>query len=335
MTCQDAFAARTIPRGLIAATVLSLTAAGCTESPTPPDSSSLAMAASPASVEAHARRGVVDIVASGLQLHAPSTIPAGWTTFRLDNQSAVTHFVAIEKLPAGKTLADSEAEVLPIFQAGMDLLIAGDVPAALAKFGELPAWFFNIVFTGGPGLTAPGGSSEVTVHLEPGTYVLECYVKTPGGQFHSYLGMVAQIVVTDDESGAAEPEPTMELTVRNSGFAFPAEVRPGHHVVAVHFAEQQTNGNFVGNDVHLVRLADDTDLDELSDWMNWTAPAGLATPAPARFLGGIEEMPAGRTGYIDLVLRPGRYAWVGEVDDAIGKGMLRTFIVPFGQATGR
>jgi hypothetical protein len=334
MTCHTPIAARHFANGLLAA-VLTVGATACADSPTPPDPSTLAYAASPAAAEAHARKGIVDIVASDLKLYAPAEIPSGWTTFRLDNRSAATHFVAVEKMPPGKTLADSEAEVLPIFQAGMDLLIAGDVPAALARFGELPAWFFNIVFTGGPGLTAPGGSSEVTVYLEPGTYVLECYVKTPAGQFHSYLGLVTQIVVTDEDNGVAEPAPTMELTVRNDGFTFPSEIRPGHHVVAVHFAEQQTNGNFVGNDVHLVRLSGDTDLNTLSDWMNWTTPSGLATPAPAPFVGGLEEMPAGRTGYIDVVLEPGRYAWVGEVDDAIGKGMLKAFTVPFGRSTGR
>jgi hypothetical protein len=61
--------------------------------------------------------------------------------------------------------------------------------------------------------------------------------------------------------------------------------------------------------------------------MDWSAPGGLQTPAPAEFLGGLNEMPAGSTGYFTVDLEPGEYAWISEVPDASAKGMLKEFEV--------
>jgi hypothetical protein len=61
--------------------------------------------------------------------------------------------------------------------------------------------------------------------------------------------------------------------------------------------------------------------------MNWTLPAGLQTPAPAHFLGGAQELPAGRTEYFTADLKPGDYAFIAEVPAADEKGMYRRFTV--------
>ena len=64
--------------------------------------------------------------------------------------------------------------------------------------------------------------------------------------------------------------------------------------------------------------------------MDWTQPTGLETPAPAEFLGGTHEMPAGGRAYFTVRLEPGRYAWIAEVPSPVEKGMLKTFTVPPG-----
>lgn len=284
------------------------------------------------SADAAARTGLVEIDANGLNLEGPNEIPSGWTTFRLNNNSGMTHFAVLEKLPPGIGLEEQQEEVAPVFQEGMDLLNAGEFEAALAAFGSLPAWFFEVVFLGGPGLTAAGTSSETTVYLEPGTYLLECYVKT-NGRFHSYdpsgIGMVKEITVTGEASGARAPRPTWQIDISSTaGIQFEGRARPGRHTIAVNFVDQVVHEHFLGHDVHLVRLESDTDMNALAEWMNWTLPNGLETAAPAEFLGGVHEMPAGETGYMNVVLTPGRYAWIAEVPDPAGKGMLQTFEVP-------
>jgi len=277
--------------------------------------------------------GVVLVTARGLSYEAPQEIESGWTTFRFVNESDMTHFAIVERLPEGIGVKEQQEQVAPVFQEGMNLLAAGNTDAALKKFGELPEWFGRIVFMGGPGLTSPHTTAQTTVHLEPGTYLLECYVKT-GGVFHSYsanrsaYGMVHQFTVAERHSGEAEPEATAELTLSSArGIEAPATMIPGVHTIAVHFEDQTVHENFVGHDVHLVRLKPDTDVPALAAWMDWRQPTGLSTPAPAEFLGGVQESPAGTTGYMTVRLEPGDYAWISEVPDPDKNGMFQPFHV--------
>lgn len=284
--------------------------------------------------------GVVEVTVQGMSFQAPDKIPSGWTTFRLSNRSDMIHFADVERLPDGITEADQQADVAPVFQEGMDLLNAGRADEAMAAFGRLPKWFSEVVFKGGPGLVAAGETAETTVFLEPGTYLLECYVKT-GGVFHSFSpspgvkAMVHQIVVTEETSTAVEPTATINLTISSErGIEGSADVAPGRHTVAVRFDDQTVHEHFLGHDVHLARLSEDTDLNELAGWMDWTQPHGLETPAPTRFLGGTGEMPAGETAYFTVTLEPGRYAWVAEVPNPQEKNMLKTFTVASEVAAG-
>jgi hypothetical protein len=277
---------------------------------------------------------VVEVTARGLTLEAPDSISSGWTTFQLKNESDMTHFAVLERMPEGIGVVEQQEVVAPVFQEGMNLLNEGDVDSAMAAFGKLPPWFGEIVFMGGPGLIAPGRTAEATLYLEPGTYVLECYVKT-NGVFHSYnpspdgYGMVHEITVTADSSGAPAPTSTMDLTISSErGIEVGGDIEPGEHTIAVHFEDQVVHEHFIGHDVHLVRLQDDTAIEELAAWMDWTQPTGLQTPAPAEFVGGTNEMPAGETAYFTVDLEPGNYAWIAEVPDPVGKGMLVEFTVP-------
>jgi hypothetical protein len=277
--------------------------------------------------------GIVHVTANGMTFEAPDEVPSGWLTFEFENRSPMSHFVVIERLPEGVTVADHQRVVAPVFQEGMNLLAAGQPDSAMAAFGKLPSWFSEVVFRGGPGLTAPGTTSQSTVNLDPGTYLLECYVKT-AGIFHSYnpdtsaYGMVHQFTVTDEPSERREPDATIHVNVSSEhGFNITGDPVKGRNTIAVHFTDQTTHENFVGHDVNLVKLEDDTDLDALATWMDWRQPGGLQTPAPARFVGGLQEMPAGSTGYFTVELEPGRYAWIAEVAEPQNKGMLLTFTV--------
>lgn len=276
---------------------------------------------------------VVSLSAVGLDFLGPSEVAPGWTTFRFANASDMTHFAVVQRLPEGIGMKDHQAEVAPVFQEGMDLLAAGEVEAALEAFGALPAWFGEVVFLGGPGLLGPYAVADATVFLEPGTYMIECYVKSDG-IFHSYdpepnqFGMVYEFVVTGTPTDAPEPTADIEISVSSeTGYSVSGDVGAGERTVAVTFEDQIVHENFVGHDVHLVRLDDGADLEALEAWMNWSMPGGLDTPAPATFVGGLNEMPAGSTGYFTVTLEPGSYAWIAEVPEADAKGMLVRFEV--------
>jgi hypothetical protein len=277
--------------------------------------------------------GVMTVMARGLSFEAPDTVSAGWVTIRFRNEAPLTHFALVERLPDSVGAREQQAQVAPVFQQGMDLLAAGQPDSAMAAFGHLPAWFGQVVFLGGPGLTAPGRTSETTVHLDPGTYLLECYVKS-GGTFHSFnrdttaWGMVHQFTVTGPPSSAAEPTADLHLTISSdSGIRMAGQPTPGRAIVAVSFLDQHPHENFVGHDVHLLKVGQETDLDSVAVWMDWSHPGELDTPAPATFLGGVNEMPAGSTGYLTVDLEKGRYAWVAEVPHVKEKHMLVPFTV--------
>ena len=281
---------------------------------------------------------VVEFSAQGLTfVGVPDEVPAGWTTFRFSNTSEMIHFALLWKMPEGQGIEAHQLEAAPVFQEGYELLVEGDIDGANETFGELPAWFGELVAMGGPGLTSPGQTSQATVQLEPGTYVMECYIKT-GGIFHSYnpdpdtYGMVAEFEAVEMEVSGEEPEPTLEVMITaEDGFRIQGSPTPGEHTVQVTFLDQATYPNFAGHDLHVVHLSPEVDTDELESWMDWTNEAGMAAPAPATFIGGINELPVGEVGYFGLTLEAGEsYAFIAEVPDPGEKGMMGVITVPEG-----
>ncbi|APY12492.1 hypothetical protein BWZ22_15260 [Seonamhaeicola sp. S2-3] len=273
---------------------------------------------------------VIDIITRGMEFQSVDTIPSGWNTFKYQNLSNETHFFLLDKYPEGKTVANTLTDVAPVFAEGMDLINQGKPEEGFAAFGKLPAWFGDIVFSGGSGLIAPKHTAVTTVKLEPGYYIMECYVKMPNGKFHTLMGMAKPIIVTQEDSGNTPPEPTVNIVVSNSeGIVYDKDITKGKQVFSVFYKEQNHHENFMQHDVNLVRLEGDASEDALEAWMDWSDPKGLITPVPngITFLGGVNEMPAGSTGYFYADLKPGKYALISEVPNTKSKGLFRVFEV--------
>jgi len=265
-------------------------------------------------------------------------IGAGWTTFRFRNRSDAPHFMIIEKMPVWegeqKTVEDSRSEVVPVFQNIMDSFRDESPTFPEAGF-ELPAWYGEVTFVGGPGLTSPGETAETRTYLEPGTYVIECYVKTEDGTFHSTEGMIEGLVVNEAKNSSGKPAPARvdgRVAVSSSGGITleRAPRRPGMRTLEVAFGDQTAYSHFLGHDVHLARLDEGADREALGAWMNWAAPGGLAGDVPegVTFLGGVQDMPEGESAYMTAKLSSGRYALVAEVPDPADKGMMVEFTIP-------
>ncbi len=272
----------------------------------------------------------IEVVTGTMDFKTVNEIPSGWNTFRYENKSTETHFFLLDKMPDGKTIKDDRDEVIPVFQKGMDLINAGKPDEAQAEFGKLPEWIPGVVYSGGCGLVSPGQSCDVTLKLDPGYYVMECYVKNPAGVFHAAMGMTKELVVTDKDAGNSPPSADVEISISSTGgIDNPETIKKGKTTFSVYFKDQTVHENFVGHDVNLVKLKENYNPEELEKWMNWTDPKGLITPAPQNviFLGGVNDSPAGSTGYFTADLEPGNYALISEVPDASEKGMLKTFAV--------
>ncbi|AHM58694.1 hypothetical protein D770_02110 [Flammeovirgaceae bacterium 311] len=270
---------------------------------------------------------LVEVKTNHMNFILSDEIPSGWTTFRYSNESNLTHFMLIDRMPVFKgeqKTYDDFKEVSAVFMDAMDLINAGKSEEGFAEFSRFPPWFSKVVFSGGVGLVSPGEMAQTTVFMEPGTYVVECYVKT-GGKFHP---MSRQLIVKEEAAHGSAPEPSLKVTLsREGGIEFEDEPTAGLHTIAVYFKDQRPHEHFLGHDVHLVKLKADAELAELDAWMDWSDPDGLNTPAPAKFIGGVQDMPAGKTAYFTLNLEPGKYALVSEVPNPSSKGMLIPFNV--------
>ena len=272
----------------------------------------------------------IEIISESMDFKTVDEIPAGWHTFRYINRSDHTHFFLLDKYPEGKTLVDGEKEVIPLFQDGMNLINQGKAEEGYAEFNKLPAWFFKIIFSGGSGLVSPGHTAETTIKMEPGYYVIECYVKMENGIFHSAMGMVKELIVTDDTVDHTPPTSDVKITISSKdGIVYNESIKKGKQTFEVYFKDQIAHENFVGHDVNLVKLDENADLKALEKWINWADPKGLISPSPQgfTFLGGVNDMPAGSTSYFTSNLEPGKYVLISEVPNALSKNLLKTFIV--------
>lgn len=274
---------------------------------------------------------IIEIVSNHMDFQMPDSISSGWHTFKYDNRSDETHFFLVDKYPEGISIENMEKEVGPVFQKGMDLIIEGKPEEGIEAFNQLPEWFFNVVFVGGSGLLSPKSSSLTTLNLEPGYYIIECYVKMPNGTFHSNMGMVKSLIVTSEVSKVTPAEPTNEILISSGeGIVVKDSVLGGKQIFSVYFKDQLVHENFVGHDVNLVRVTEGADISNLEAWINWAQPKGLISPAPEgfTFLGGVNDMPEGSKAYFEVDLLPGTYVLISEVPNARSKGLLKTFVVP-------
>ena len=276
------------------------------------------------------KENVIEIITEHMDFQMPDTISSGWNTFRYKNLSPQTHFFLIDKYPEGKTSADAEKLVAPVFDSAMKLIMDGKTEEGFAEFAKLPEWFSEVVFVGGSGLLSPNQTAETTLNLKPGKYLMECYVKMSNGVFHTSMGMTKDIVVSNQDSGNKALVSDIDISISSTeGIVFNDSISAGKHIFSVWYKDQIVHENFVGHDVNLVRLHENANLEELEIWMNWADPKGLIEPAPyaVTFLGGVNDMPSGNKGFFTANLEPGQYAFISEVPNATGKNMFKIFTV--------
>lgn len=275
-----------------------------------------------ATVEAANQPQVVEIIAT----YNPETnehlfelsrdeIPYGWTTFRLVNASPDEHLAQIFRVPedAGVTPEVWIRDLIVPIQRSVHRFHEPEIESfAEASEGmELPEWWRRSSPRGGPGLVRPGATSEAMAMLEPGHYIIECYVKDADEVMHTTSGMAALLIVTDEPSGAPEPEADIELILSNDGIQVAGDLEAGKQTVRVSFEDRRVPGLSIQT-VHLARLDDEVRLEDLSSWMAWMVAGSYVAPAPAEFVGGTGRKPVGHATYFTVDLEPGDYAWIAE-----------------------
>ncbi|WP_224488385.1 hypothetical protein [Robertkochia flava] len=281
------------------------------------------------------REGEAEYVTRHMEFTGPDTLNSGWNHLKYVNLSSEPHFIVLEKLPDSIGMERYLEEVIPVFQQAGDLIFKGKRDSGLTVLMNLPSWFYKVRYCGGVGLTSAGEVGRSTVYLEPGTYVMECYLKMPDGSFHSSMGMVKQIRVSETEGPGRPPLKALPVVIsRQKGIEFDRRLKAGVHNFSVYFRDQSVHGHLLGHDVHLAKVERADALESVLAWMDWSRTGGLQSPAPIgiNFLGGIQELPMGKTGYFHANLTPGNYILIAEVPEPDTKRMVVSFQVdPVGE----
>ena len=274
--------------------------------------------------------GEVLISTQSMEFFVADTLYSGWNTLIYENKSPEVHFVMMDLYPEGITIENTKAELLPPFDDGMRLIMENKMDSAMVAFGNIPKWFQQVKFLGGTGLVSPQHTVKSTVYLEPGRYIMECYVKMFNGEWHTSHGMLKEIIVTNQTTELTPPAPSAIIDISSTdGLILKDSIISGNQIFQTNFIDQKVYENFVGHDINLVRYDNTASLDSLIQWMNWMNPKGLITPAPEgfTFLGGMNNLPAESKGFFEADLVPGNYVLISEVPAADEKNLMYTFSV--------
>lgn len=273
---------------------------------------------------------VVEVVTNTMDFQIPDTLKSGWTTFKYKNKSKETHFFIFEKMPEGITMENYENELVPPFKAAFNHLLNDETEKAMQEFEKIPAWWNDVKLGGGVGLISPKSVAESTIYMRPGTYIMECYIRMPNGMPHAFYGMMKEILVTDEKNNNKEPFSNHQISISSEeGITFQDSLKAGEYQLAVTFKDQKQYETLLGHDINLVRLDTISRLDTLSNWIDAANIKAFRTPIPEglTFLGGVEDLEEGETGYFKTMLNKGTYVLISEIPNAVERNMYKTFIV--------
>lgn len=209
---------------------------------------------------------IVDVRAGDYYFQAPDSVPAGLVTLRLTQHGKEGHMLWLVRLPAGRLVGE--------FQR-------------LAARHEPRPWATEL---GGPGYAGPTKSSNATYVLEPGQYVLVCYVGSGRGVdslYHVWRGMVKPLRVTTPKgarSGKADRGlmPDAVARIDTSGISWSAPLSAGRRVIRVE------NRTAEWREFLLERVLPGRTVTEALAWRR-----RLGTPAPVEAIGGLASLPPG------------------------------------------
>ncbi|HEX5387315.1 MAG TPA: hypothetical protein VFW66_11475 [Gemmatimonadales bacterium] len=233
--------------------------------------------------ESGAGAHTLNVTAHDFAFDAPAETPAGLTTIRLVNKGPSLHHIQLIKLADGKT--------------------PEDFFAALKAGGPPPAWATD---AGGPNPPEPGSTAEATTVLEPGTYLITCFVPGADGVPHIMKGMARPLKVTGAiPANQTEPAADETISLVDYSFQLAKPLTAGRHVIRVE------NHGTQSHELVLVRLAEGKSPKDFADWA-----FHQEGPAPGALYGGVSAIMPGTHQFASVDLPAGNYALICFVPDA-------------------
>ena len=246
---------------------------------------------------------IITITARDFAYDAPDTVSAGMVTIKLVNQGPDLHHVQLLHLTDGKTAAD--------FEAGLKVMKPGSPP---------PPWAHDVA---GPNTPVPGGEQSIMEQLEPGNYVMVCFIPGADGVPHVMKGMIRPLTVIPATTAAALA-PTADVSVMMTDYAWKItpEITAGKHIIKIENAAQQSH------EMVIAMLAPGKTPADLAKWIE-----KQVGPPPGKPIGGISGMGKGAVVYLPVDLESGEYGILCFLPDAkdgkphVAHGMLQQISV--------
>ena len=196
-------------------------------------------------------------------------------------------------------------DLFPPFISAFEHFEKGEMEAGMKEFENIPEWFYKVELAGGVGLTSKKTTSLSTIYLEPGTYIMECYVRMPNGLGHVFMGMIKELKVSLESNDNEPPKADFKISISSeNGITFNDSIKSGNYTFEAKFEDQKKYEHLMGHDVNLVKIENDSLVTDLNNWLNIVDFNAFRSPEPEGllFLGGVEDLPAGETGYFEATL---------------------------------
>ena len=272
----------------------------------------------------------VEVITNGMDFKTVDEIKSGWTTFKYINKSFEPHFFILEKMPDTLGLATYKKDLFPPFISAFEHFEKGEMEAGMKEFEKIPQWFYKVELAGGVGLTSKKSTSKSTIFLEPGTYIMECYVRMPNGLGHVFMGMIKELKVSNESNDNEPPKADFKISISSEqGITFNDSIKSGNYTFEAKFEDQKQYEHLMGHDVNLVKIENNSLVTNLNNWLNIVDFKAFRSPEPEGllFLGGVEDLPSGDTGYFEATLEKGNYVLISEIPNAVERKMIKPFTV--------
>jgi hypothetical protein len=247
------------------------------------------------------------ITAKDYSFDFPDKIDGGLVRFKLDNQGKQVHQAQIARINDGVSMTQ------------FDTAAKGQDPGAVIPL---------ITALGGPNAVDPGKSQTVGDNLmQPGQYVLLCFVSDDDDIPHTAKGMVKHFEVTAPAAAqAAPPDAKASITLADFSFKGTETITSGKGTIAV------TNNGPQIHEAEIIKLNNGLTVDQLKGIIDGSTPPPSGPP-PIEEAGGLVALASGGKGWFDTDLAAGNYAFICFIPDQktgephASLGMLQGFTI--------
>lgn len=230
---------------------------------------------------------VLSITERDYSFDVSGEVDAGTLSIRVANRGQELHEIAMAKLVDGKTVQDAREALQAATEEDEDPLagIADDeTPISGLGSAQLPGTSFTITGSG----------------VDPGDYLLLCFIPNAEGRPHHALGMIDGFTVAESEVDEA-PEADVTYAATDENLEGPESLPSGETTIEV------VNDSSVDREITVMKVKEGSTLEDVGEWFQG-ADQGPPDPstAPLDFLAFVFDGEQDRSLTVELT--PGRWA---------------------------